>query len=352
MKYSVYGALKTWTRLCALFLVMMPVANAQFMGDRQAKLVVTKPIEFMNETRKVEAVGSAEAVRSIVLYPAVSDEVTEINFVPGQSVEKGKVLVRLDDRRQQTALKRAKLTLEDAQRTVERLASSYKQGAVPVSELDLARTQRDLAEVALEEAQADLEDRHIVAPFDGVVGITDVEVGDRINEQTVITTLDNRSKLFINFKAPEAALPVLLNAPNVTLEPWSDKEQRVKAEIAQVDSRINEADRTLRARAILDNSSDKFRPGMSFRVNLSIEGDRYAAVPEAALLWGATGAYIWLAQDGKAKRVDVSVHQRLRGTILVSGDIKEGDKLISEGVQRLRTGQEITTELAGGPKGE
>ena len=267
-------------------------------------------------------------------------------------MEKGKILVRLDDRRQQTALKRAKLTLEDAQRTVERLASSYKQGAVPVSELDLARTQRDLAEVALEEAQADLEDRHIVAPFDGVVGITDVEVGDRINEQTVITTLDNRTKLFINFKAPEAALPVLLNAPNVTLEPWSDKEKVVKAEIAQVDSRISETDRTLRARALLDNSSDQFRPGMSFRVNLSIEGDRFAAIPEAALLWGATGAYIWLAEDGKAKRVDVSVHQRLRGTILVSGDIKEGDTLISEGVQRLRTGQEITTELAGGPQGE
>ena len=253
MKNSVYDAMKTWTRLCALFLVMIPTANAQFMGDRQAKLVVTKPIEFMNETRKVEAVGSAEAVRSIVLYPAVSDEVTEINFVPGQSVEKGKVLVRLDDRRQQTALKRAKLTLEDAQRTVERLASSYKQGAVPVSELDLARTQRDLAEVALEEAQADLEDRHIIAPFDGVVGLTEVEVGDRINEQTVITTLDNRSKLFINFKAPEAALPVLLNAPNVTLEPWSDKEKRVKAEIAQVDSRINRLPTAPLNRRAVDN---------------------------------------------------------------------------------------------------
>jgi RND family efflux transporter MFP subunit len=351
MNKSVLSAAKTWTSFCAL-LLMMPLANAQYMGDRQAKLVVTKPVEFMNETRKVEAVGSAEAVQSIVLYPAVSDEVTEINFVPGQAVEKGKVLVRLDDRRQQTAVKRAELTLADAQRTVERLASSYKQGAVPVSELDLARVQRDLAEVALEEAKADLDDRHIIAPFDGVVGITDVEVGDRITEQTVITTLDNRSKLFINFKAPEAALPVLMNAPQVVLEPWSDKEKTVKAEIAQIDSRINEADRTLRARAILDNSSDTFRPGMSFRVNLSIEGDRYAAVPEAALLWGATGAYIWLAKEGKAQRVNVSVHQRLRGTILVSGEISEGDTLIAEGVQRLRTGQAITTELAGGPQGE
>ena len=269
MNKSVVRTMRTWTRLLALFL-FVPLAHGQFMGDRQAKLVVTKPIEFMNETRNVEAVGSAEAVQSIILYSAVADEVTEVNFVPGQAVEKGKVLVRLDDRRQKTALKRAELTLSDAQRTVERLEASYKQGAVPVNELDLAKTQRDLAEVALEDAKTDLEDRYIVAPFDGVVGFTDVEVGDRINEQTMITTLDNRSKLFVNFKAPEAALPVLLNSPDVTLEPWSDRETLVNAEIAQVDSRINEADRTLRARALLDNRSDQFRPGMSFRVNLTI----------------------------------------------------------------------------------
>ncbi|AEF03974.1 RND family efflux system membrane fusion protein [Alteromonas naphthalenivorans] len=322
------------------------------MGDKQAKLVVTEPVSFMYETRKVEAVGSAEALRSIALYPAVADEVIEVNFVPGQLVEAGKVLIKLDNRRQKNAVKRAELTLKDAQRTLDRLITSHAQGAVPISELDLARTQRDLAEVALEEAIVDLDDRFIKAPFDGVVGITDIEVGDRINEQTLITTLDHRSKLYINFKAPEAALPVLMNAPDVTLEPWSDREASIKAEIAQIDSRINEADRTLRARALLDNSADKFRPGMSFRVNLSIKGDRYAAIPEAALLWGATGAYIWLAESGKAKRVDVNVHQRLRGAILVSGAISEGDTLIAEGVQRLRNGQAITTELVGGPANE
>lgn len=330
----------------AIALTSLP-AHSQFMGDQQAKLVVTEPISFMNETRKVEAVGSAEAVQSVVLYPAVSDEVVEVNFVPGQPVEAGKVLVRLDDRRQQVAVKRAELTLTDAQRTVERLATSYAKGAVAINELDLAKTQRDLAQVALDEANVDLQDRHIKAPFSGIVGITDIEVGDRINEQTVITSLDNRSKLYVNFKAPEAALPVLLNAPDVTLEPWTDRTTTLRAEIAQIDSRINEADRTLRARAVLDNSTDQFRPGMSFRVNLSIKGDRYAAIPEASLLWGATGAYIWLSENGKAKKVDVSVHQRLRGTILVSGNISEGDTLIAEGVQQLRTGQAITTDLAG-----
>ncbi len=323
-------------------------SQAQFFGDNQAKLVVTEPVRFQNETKRVEAVGTAEAVRSVVLYPAVADEVLEVNFVPGQQVESGKLLVRLDDRKQKVALERARLQLKDAERTYKRLVESRERGAVPQSELDLAQTARDLAKVTVAEAEADLEDRYIVAPFDGVVGLTDVEVGDRITTTTAVTTLDDRSKLYVNFRAPEAALPVLMNAPDVTLEPWTNRNTTLKAEIAQLDSRINETDRTLRARAILDNTQDSFRPGMSFRVNLSIDGDRYAAIPEASLLWGATGAYLWKAENGKAKRVDVNVHQRLRGTILVTGDLQDGDMLISEGIQRLRNGQEITTELARG----
>lgn len=335
--------------VCCLVLTTCPVTvQAQSFGDQQAKLVVLEPVRFQFENKQVEAVGTAEAIRSVILYPAVADEVMEINFVPGQHVEAGKVLLKLDDRKQQVALRRAKLQLEDAERTYKRLQESRAKGAIPQSELDDAQTARDLAKVAVDEALNELQDRHLSAPFSGVVGISDVEVGDRITLQTPVTTLDDRSKLYVNFKAPESALNVLLNAPNVTLEPWTQRNTQVSAEIAQLDSRINEADRTLRARAVLDNSKDAFRPGMSFRVNLAVNGDKFAAIPEAALSWSATGAYIWKAVEGKAKRIDVNVHQRLRGTILVSGELEEGDQLIAEGIQRLRNGQAITTELAPG----
>lgn len=334
---------------CCLLLGSVSTATyAQFYGDKQAKLVVLEPVKFQHESKKVEAVGSAEAVRSVVLYPAVADEVVEVNFVPGQYVEAGKLLLRLDDRRQRIAVSRAQLQLQDAERTYQRIQESRSKGAVPQSELDLAQTQRDLAKVALDEAKADLDDRRLLAPFSGVVGLTDVEVGDRITEQTAVTTLDDRSKLYVNFRAPEASLNILLNSPKVELLPWTDRQNPISAEVAQVDSRINEQDRTLRARAVLDNTQDLYRPGMSFRVNLAILGDRFAAIPEAALLWGATGAYLWKAENGKAKRVDVNVHQRLRGTILVTGNLQETDMLIAEGIQRLRNGQEITTELAQG----
>ncbi len=332
--------------LGVILTLLAPLANAQYFGDSQAKLVVLEKVAFEYATRDIEAVGTAEAVRSVTLYPAVADEVVEINFVPGQYVEEGKVLIRLDDRRQQVAVRRAQLQLQDAQRSLERLQNTLDKGAVSQSELDVAQTERDLAQVNLDEAQADLDDRTVEAPFDGVVGLTDIEEGDRITAQTAITTLDDRTKLYINFRAPEAALPIMMNEPSVSLQPWTDREQKIPAQIAEIDSRINEADRTMRARAVLDNSNDKYRPGMSFRVRLSINGNRYAAIPEAALLWGANGAYVWISEEGKAKRIDVKVHQRLRGTILVSGDLEEGDLLISEGVQRLRNGQEVTTELA------
>ncbi|WP_372627458.1 efflux RND transporter periplasmic adaptor subunit, partial [Arsukibacterium sp.] len=223
----------------------------------------------------------------------------------------------------------------------ERLITSRRQGAVPQSQLDDAMTARDLIKVALTEAETELEDRTVRAPFDGVVGLTDVEIGDRITQQTAITTLDNRNQLFVNFRAPETALSMLQQHPKLTLQPWQGSTINLEAEISQVDSRIDNINRTIRVRALLDNSNDLYRPGMSFRVKLEVSGEAYAVVPEAALLWGATGAYVWMEQDSKAKKVDVQIKQRLSGRLLVAADLAEGDMLITEGVQTLRAGQTV-----------
>ncbi|MBT0586782.1 efflux RND transporter periplasmic adaptor subunit [Alteromonas sp. SM 2104] len=320
-------------------------ASAQWSGDSAAAVLV-EPVTFETIETKVEAVGTAEALKSVVLFPAVADRVIAVNFAPGQSVKQGDVLLALDARRQKVALARAEIELADTQRTYQRLKDSLNEGAVAQSALDDAKTLRDLAQVALNEAKADLEDRFLIAPFDGVVGLTDVEVGDRITVQTAVTTIDQRDKMLVNFRAPESALQVLLNKPAVTLQPWSNRAKTISASIAEVDSRINDADRTLRARALLDNQHDNYRPGMSFRVSLTLLGERYAAIPEAALLWGAAGAYVWKSVDGKATKVPVEVKQRLRGRILVDGDLAEGETLIAEGVQRLRSGQAVTFDGA------
>lgn len=320
--------------------------QAQIPGASRAAKVITAPINFEKKTSRVEAVGTAEAIRSVIVYPAVADKVTAVNFIPGQHVQYQDVLLELDSRRQKVALARVTIQLADAERTVIRLQDIRKKGSIAQSDVDDAITVRDLLNVLLIEVNTELEDRIVRAPFSGVVGLTDVEPGDRIGLQTAITTIDQREQLLINFNAPEAALPILQGNASVELEPWQTQGLRIKANITEVDSRINLLDRSIRVRALLDNKADLYRPGMSFRVILQLVGDAYAVIPEAALMWGATSAYVWLEDNGKAKKVDIQIQQRLSGRLLVSGPLEKKDQLIVEGVQRLRDGQRVKVAMS------
>jgi RND family efflux transporter MFP subunit len=329
------------------FFVVSFHAKAQFSSADRPQLVAVEPLSFEYESTLIEAVGSAQARRSVTLFASVSDEVTGVNFIPGQLVSRGDVLVTLDSRLQDVAMERAEIQLEDAQRNLKRIQASLNKGAVTEVELDDAKTAVRLAKVNVDEAKVNREDRNIRAPFNGVVGFTEIEVGDRISPQTEITTIDDRSTLFVNFVAPELAVSYLLEKPDVQLQPWTDRTVSLNAAIGELDSRVNLQDRTIRVRALLDNASDQYRPGMSFRVTLAVRGERYVAIPEAALSWGASGAYVWLAEDNTAKRVDVQVKQRLRGRILVSGYLRDGETLVVEGVQSLRQGQALSFEDTG-----
>ena len=324
--------------------------QAQQFGSRET-LVIVEPVQFEQEKNRVEAVGTAEAARSITIYPAVGDRVVAVYFEPGQVVEEGELLVELDARRQKVAVEQAQINLRDAQRTVERLRESHERGAVPQSELDNAVLLRDLARVELDNAKIELEDRFIRAPFEGVIGITDVEVGDRIDEQTAIATLDDRSSLLIDFKIPEAAVSLLGEGAELKVQPWRYSGQPVTAEIVEMDSRINPQTRMYRARARINNENDDFLPGTSFRTSISLAGQEFAAIPEAALSWGVNSPFVWVVEGKNAKRVEVQIEQRLAGRVLVSGNIQRDDLLIVEGVQSLRDGQPVKfdrTTLDGG----
>jgi RND family efflux transporter MFP subunit len=338
----------TLSRLLPIFIVVIfsligSSVHAQSRGEggERKTQVLVETLAFQAQETNIEAVGTAEAVKSVIIFPAVSERVTEVNFKPGQQVEKDQTLLTLYNARELVAFERSKIQLKDASREYERLVESRKKGAAAQNQVDAASTTLALAEVAVKEAQVALNERIIKAPFSGIVGFTDVQVGDRINQQTSITTIDDRNSLYVNFSAPEVAVAVLGNSPEVTLTPWQNRDINIKARIAQIDSRINEQDRTIRVRAILENTDDQYRPGMSFRVKLTVKGQEYVAIPEAALLWGATGAYVWQMVDGSANRVDVQIQQRLRGTILVNGDFNREAMLVVEGVQSLRQGQAL-----------
>ncbi|CAH9058142.1 Multidrug resistance protein MdtA [Pseudoalteromonas sp. CIP111854] len=335
------------SRSLILALLLSAIATVVHGQDkRPATVVITAPLQFAATQQQITAVGTSEARRSVILFPTVADRVTQVSFRSGDKVTKGDILFQLDDRKEQAQALQTKIQLENAQRALTRLQESIKNGATTQSALDDAKTQVALAEVAFVQAQNDIEDHRVVAPFSGIVGISDIEVGDWVTNQTQLVSLDDRSTLYIDFKAPELALELLKNSTQVQVSPWQENQNQLQATISQIDSRVNANARTIRIRAELNNEQDIYLPGMSFKVVLSNLGQRYAAIPEAALMWGPIGPYIWVEKQGVAKRVNVQVIQRQNNQVLVDGDIQHQQMLVVEGVQRLREGQEVSPQLA------
>lgn len=313
--------------------------------DRQVRVIV-EPLAFNTERTRVEAVGTSRAVQSIALHPAAAGEVVAVNFEPGQRVQEGAVLVELDQRDEKLAVDLASLQLDEAKRLYDRYMRMGDTSAVLPTTIDAARAAVESAQIELDRARIALDYRTIEAPFDGFVGITDVDPGDRINPDTLITTLDDRSALLVSFEVPETLIGKLTVEDDVSIATWNSREPKAYGQVVDIGSRIDPLTRTFVARARVDNEDDELRPGMSFRVTMNLKGIPYPVVPETGVQWGADGAYIWSVVDRRARRMPVSIVQRQEGVILVEGELDEGDLIVVEGIQRVRDGMEVIYEPA------
>jgi RND family efflux transporter MFP subunit len=315
----------------------IPATDSSQAGEYAVNVLI-RPITFSREQTRFETIGTSRAVRSVTLFAPSDGEVVEVLFNAGDRVGAGDTLLRMDDREERLAVELAEVTLRDAKQLLARYTGAKDSGAVLPTTLDAARTAAESAQIALSQARVALDKRRVLAPFDGVVGISDVEVGDRIGPDTPIVTLDDRDPLLVRFEVPEVLSNRLGTGDRIVVTTFDGNAQRRDATLVDIGTRIDPASRTFQVRAEVDNEDDRLRPGMSFRITLDIEGGRYARVPEVAVQWGATGAYLWRANDGEAERVPVSIVQRLEGEILVDGPLAESDRIVVEGVQRVREG--------------
>lgn len=304
--------------------------------------VITQPVVMTRNDRVFEAVGTGRARLSVQIYSPVSEEVTAVLFEAQDEVARGDVLVQLDDREEKLAVRLAEVELKNARSLLKRYEQAVKDGGVPQSEVDSARADLEAAQVALDQAKLALEERQVRAPFDGVVGIPNVDPGGRVNPDTLITGLDDRKILHVDFEVPEALAGALRDAQaeaqNVTATTPAYPDRTFSGYISAQESRVDPERRTLMARASIVNSDDLLRPGMSFSTRWEIRGEEYATVPEISLQWGREGAFVWIIRDGRAEKIAVRVVARKGGRILVKGDIAAGDDVVIEGLQRLRPG--------------
>ncbi len=316
-------------------------------GGSGAVNVIAQPATEGAINDEVTAIGDGRALRSVTLVPEVAGYLSEIHVRPGAYVEAGTVVATLDDQAERIRLDRATLMLEDARATVARLERLGGSGAVTELQRQDAALALQSAELTLREAEFELRRRSIVAPISGWVGLLSAEVGDQVGTSTVLTQIDDRSRLVLEFRVPERVIAQISEGDSVTVSPLARREKTVEGEIIALDNRVDQTSRTLRVQAAVDNPDDTLRPGMAFRITSRFEGDSYPAVDPLAIQWSSEGAFIWVVRDDRAIRVNVGIIQRSSDSVLVSGDVSVGDLVVTEGVQNLRPNAEVSVQPQG-----
>lgn len=307
-------------------------------GGNRATLVSAQQVKTGTVNDRLSAIGSGEAIQSVVVMPQASGTVHDIMVTSGQKVVKGQVLARLDDDEQLIERDKAQVALRSAQEK----SASYK-NLQSVSRLDVldAQIAEQSAKLALSTAELNLKRRDIVAPIDGITGIVAVNIGDNVTTQTNIVTLDDRSAILVDFWAPERFAVAIEPGQAVEASSIARPGQIFTGKVEAIDNRVDPASRTMRIRARVDNPKDLLRAGMAFSVGMRFAGEKYPSVDPLAVQWDGEGSFVWQIKDNKSYKTRVRVVQRNPDSVLVEAELKDGDRVATEGLQRVREGGAI-----------
>ncbi|TDW31841.1 RND family efflux transporter MFP subunit [Rhizobium azibense] len=315
-------------------------------GRNSAVLVVTQAVVQGVVNDRLNAIGTGDAIRSVVVTPQAMGTIREILIKSGDKVKQGQVLAKLDSEEQVIAKGQAEVALKSA---IEK-SNLYHNIKSSVARMDVfdAEIAEQGARLQLQAAELNLTRRNIVAPIDGIVGIVPVNIGDNVTTSTPIVTLDDRSEILVDYWVPERFANTVSVGQPVEVTSVARPGQVFTGVVQAVDNRIDAASRTLRIRAKIDNRADELRAGMSFNVSMKFAGEKYPAVDPVSVQWDSHGSFVWRVVEAKSHKVRVSIVQRNPDFVLVKAGIKDGDAIVTQGLQRVREGGPVRTgnELA------
>lgn len=287
--------------------------------------------------RTLDVIGEGRALKSVALVSEATGIVTEVNIEPGKQVSEGDVLLRLDDTEQRIALERARAQYPIAKDNAERYADLVKNESASALEAEAAFNNYKAIEADLRAAEFAITQRVIRAPFDGVIGLTEIEPGDYVRAGDVVTSLDDTSSIVVEFAVPQETASSIAIGQKVTAQLASGACH--EGAVTGIDSRIDAATRTLKIEATFDNEESAMLPGAVFSVSTTSEGEPAVSVPGLAIQWDRSGPFVWKrGPDGTALRAAVDILQRTDSTVLVKGEISPGDLIVWEGSDRVRSG--------------
>lgn len=320
-----------------------PPAQATPAGAGRAPAVEVAKVESVTLVDEMQSVGSLRSRQGVMLRPEVGGRVAKILFSDGQRVSQGQVLVQLDDRLQAAQLSQAKAELSIAESNHKRNQELVAQNFISKRSLDESSAALEVAQAKLALAQATLQRLKIVAPFDGVMGLRQVNVGDYLKDGSDIVNIEDIDAVLVDFRLPErfqtkvkTGQKALLNVDAIPGRPFT-------AVVQAVDPLIDANGRSVGVRGCIDNRQQQLRPGMFARVN-AVFSTREGAliIPEEAIVpQGGRTSVVRIVPGEKpdslvTERVTVKVGVRQPGKVEILEGLSAGDTVVTAGHQRLQ----------------
>jgi membrane fusion protein (multidrug efflux system) len=293
----------------------------------------------------IQAIGTAQARESIVLTPKVADTIRRLRFESGDRVRQGQVLVEMSSVEQAADVSEARAADQAAQQDLRRYQELYDRGFASQARLDTVRSAADAARARLDAGGSRIADRTIRAPFAGVIGLRTASPGQYMQPGDQIGTLDDVSQIKLDFDVAETQIARLRQGADIAVRTAAFPDREFNGTIANIDSRINPATRTVRVRALLANPGEQIRPGMLMTVDVRANPHDALAAPEVAVLDEGDGSYVFRVAPGNGgqtvERVAVQTGQRSGGLVEIVAGLNEGDLVVTDGVQAVNPGQPV-----------
>ena len=309
------------------------VAHAQHWGD------------------DLESIGTVEAVHGVVLSADLPGVVDAIDFESGQHVAAGTVLARLDTRQEEAQLAAAEAQRDLARLNLDRTQRLRQGDAVAQVDLDRSTAEARQAEARVGEIRATIARKQLRAPFAGVLGIRQANLGQYLNAGEPIVPLQSLDPIYVDFSVPQADLGDLHVGAEVRVESESTQVVRTSGRVSAINSLIDESTRNVRVQSTFANPGGRLRPGMFLQVKITVgRGSSAIAIPASAVNYAPYGNSVFVVKDlkdpsGKTYR---GVEQRFiklgasRGDqVAIAGGLKEGEEVVTSGVFKLRSGAAV-----------
>jgi len=306
----------------------------------------------------LNAVGTLTAMNGVEISTEAPGIAKEIHFESGQFVHKGDLLVLLDTSVEQAEFKSSQAQLQLSQLNYERHKTLLKRNVISQSVLDASFAELKKAEASVEGTLARIRQKTITAPFDGKIGIRQVNLGEYVPAGTPMVTLQSLNPLYVQFNLPEQYLPDLtLQQPaDITVNLSGEKNGKsVAGVITAINSKVDQVTRNIMAQVTIPNANLQLYPGMYALVKIWLkEKKALVIVPETAVSFSLHGDAVYIIkQEGKDKkghpilntyRQYVRVGEHRGSEVAILDGLKAGDQVVTSGQLKLQNGTHIAID--------